>query len=368
MKATRSSFRTLLLAVFAVGILGDPALAQMTTPYVESTNALGTNYFLGKTGIGTNAPAEKLHVVGESRLDGGLTVEGALRIPQQGDLGMGTFTNGVSDQGVAASNLALRGAWISYSGASEGLTVTPDGHVGVGTATPSTDFHVAGEGRFTDLVVDDELTLGGIGRTTWPEGGDDLGNHSATQTLDLGSHGMANVGWMTLGGETRSNWPSGGSGTAWNHLMTQNLETAGYWISGDGDDEGVQIGANGRVGIGTNSPLALLHVAGDILIPQGYSLYIKDSGPGDSGSRLRIHGTGGHGYIDCSGELHFRFGTNASTDRVVFFENGNTRMTATNYLHYSDANNCVYEYHSVSRKYIVSVSSGVAVTNYIELR
>jgi hypothetical protein len=74
--------------------------------YVIVTNpaAHPTNYFLGKTGIGTNAPAKQLHVVGDSRMDGGLTVQGSLQVPQQGDVAMGVYTNGVSAQGVISTN------------------------------------------------------------------------------------------------------------------------------------------------------------------------------------------------------------------------------------------------------------------------
>jgi hypothetical protein len=50
-----------------------------------------------------------------------------------------------------------------------------------------------------------------------------------------------------------------------NHTAEQNIKTNGYWISNDGDNEGIYIYDNGWVGIGTNNtpPSATLHIKGD---------------------------------------------------------------------------------------------------------
>jgi hypothetical protein len=94
-----------------------PAMAEMVAPSFEGTNALGTNYFLGKTAIGTNVPAETLHVVGNSRMDGGLSVDGALRVNAQGDLSMGSYTNGESMDGIETGGSGgTSGTMISGSG------------------------------------------------------------------------------------------------------------------------------------------------------------------------------------------------------------------------------------------------------------
>jgi hypothetical protein len=74
---------------------------------LTQTAASGTNYFLGKVGIGTNNPTAKLHVVGD------MTVSGALQVPRQGDVDMGPYTNGLSAagasgvSGVTASNVCF---------------------------------------------------------------------------------------------------------------------------------------------------------------------------------------------------------------------------------------------------------------------
>jgi hypothetical protein len=47
----------------------------------------------GNTGIGTSAPGAKLDVQGDARINGDMTITGAIRIPPQGDLSMGEFTH-----------------------------------------------------------------------------------------------------------------------------------------------------------------------------------------------------------------------------------------------------------------------------------
>lgn len=48
-----------------------------------------------------------------------------------------------------------------------------------------------------------------------------------------------------------------------NHIANQNLQLNGNYLSGDGDSEGIFVGANGNVGMGTASPGAKLEVAGN---------------------------------------------------------------------------------------------------------
>lgn len=55
---------------------------------INQNSAFATNIFLGKVGIGTNIPAEKLHVAGNARVDGTVV----LTTPA-GDVSMGVYTN-----------------------------------------------------------------------------------------------------------------------------------------------------------------------------------------------------------------------------------------------------------------------------------
>ncbi|MCA9526021.1 MAG: tail fiber domain-containing protein, partial [Myxococcales bacterium] len=55
------------------------------------------------------------------------------------------------------------------------------------------------------------------------------------------------------------------------HTATQNLALSGFWLSNDGEDEGLFVSAAGKVGVGLSSPLHALDVDGDARISS--SLY-----------------------------------------------------------------------------------------------
>lgn len=56
-----------------------------------------------------------------------------------------------------------------------------------------------------------------------------------------------------------------------NHTATQNLQTNGNWLSGDGGNEGLFVQSDGDVGIGINSPNEVLEIggAGHVFIGDG---------------------------------------------------------------------------------------------------
>ena len=69
------------------------AQAELVTDFIEATNTVSTNVLMGAVGVGTDTPSAKLHVAGDMR------VEGAMVIPRQGDVLMGSYTNGLSGDG-----------------------------------------------------------------------------------------------------------------------------------------------------------------------------------------------------------------------------------------------------------------------------
>lgn len=84
-----------------------PAWAEIATDIlsasnmVRQTSASGTNYFIGRVGIGTNQPAEALDVNGRIK---------------------------------AGGNIMLNGKWLSGDGDNEGVAVSSDGNVGIGAS------------------------------------------------------------------------------------------------------------------------------------------------------------------------------------------------------------------------------------------
>lgn len=90
-----------------------------------------------------------------------------------------------------------------------------------------------------------------------------------------------------------SAWIPFGSGSADNfgsHIAEANISLDDFWLSNDGDAEGIRIGNTGNVGIGTASPTAKLHVNGNVQI--GSDEYIDDDATpgGNSDDWIRLNG------------------------------------------------------------------------------
>ena len=73
-----------------------------------------------------------------------------------------------------------------------------------------------------------------------------------------------------------------------NHRATENIQLNGHYLSGDGDDEGVFVASNGNVGIGKTSPSADLDVSGTL----------KTSGYISSGNYIITSGASGYNAYD----------------------------------------------------------------------
>ncbi len=75
-----------------------------------------------------------------------------------------------------------------------------------------------------------------------------------------------------------------------NHIAEENLQMSGYWISNDGDSEGLFVDTDGDIGIATSSPAYDLHVNGTARITG--TLYDSGGDAGTSGQLLSSTGTG----------------------------------------------------------------------------
>ncbi|MBN1338668.1 MAG: tail fiber domain-containing protein [Bacteroidales bacterium] len=105
----------------------------------------------------------------------------------------------------------------------------------------------------------------GSGLTGVP--GDGLGDHTATEDLDMNNYHIINLVSPTDANDAATKLYvdtqiSLGGDNLGNHIATQNLELNGFRISNDGDNEGIFINNDGKVGIGTGTPSYALEVNG----------------------------------------------------------------------------------------------------------
>ncbi|MBF9220182.1 discoidin domain-containing protein [Hymenobacter ruricola] len=188
--------------------------------------------------------------------------------------------------------------------------------VGIGTATPSQALDVAGNvqisGSGNGLKFPDGTTqttaprltlsgqtlgLGGGNTVTLPVGADNLGNHTATKALDLNGNALVSGGTTGLSISSTGNVGIGAGSPGQklevagqvfsstggfrfpdntvqttaaapdnlgNHTATQPLKLNDNFLSNNGN-AGLRIDNNGRVGVGTVSPTAALHVTNQLL-------------------------------------------------------------------------------------------------------
>ena len=202
-------------------------------------NAANENFIFesGNVGIGTNTPGQKLEVAGTIKATA-FSGDGSLLTNLTGD-NLGNH--------ILTQNLLTAGHWINNdSDPNQGIYIDGGGRVGIGTGTPGTALEVAGTIKATMFSGDGSLLTNLTG--------DNLGNHIATQNINLN----------------------------------------GKFLSGDGDAEGIYINNLGKIGVGTTSPVAQIQANGgvnDVLgrFKSGYSSL--NIGHTISGAGLGVWGT-----------------------------------------------------------------------------
>ena len=80
----------------------------------------------------------------------------------------------------------------------------------------------------------------------------------------------------------------GGGDDLGNHTATQSIVLGSFWLSGDGDAEGVRVAATGAVGIGEANPVERLEVAGNVRLAPDSTIYFG------SGTSTRLFESSGN--------------------------------------------------------------------------
>ena len=98
-----------------------------------------------------------------------------------------------------------------------------------------------------------------------------------------------------------------------NHIATENLQMSGYWVSNDGGNEGLYVDTDGKVGIGTNSPDEDLEVSSS-----GFT-YIRSTttADADAGVHLRATNVGSEGGANINQYALFIRGADNSGDFLI---------------------------------------------------
>ncbi len=250
--------------------------SDLPTFFVSKSDGSG---FTGKIGIGNiTAPEAKLHILGDN--DAARPDNASLYIQSAGNyystLWLGDTSHYIKTK--PNENLVFRAAGKNF--------IFENGNVGIGTDEPGEKLEVVGNISALAYFGDGSALTGT---------GDNLGNHTATQNINLAgkylsgdgqsegvfvtSLGKVGIGTDDPDAELEvagnisalayfgdgSNLDGTGDNLG-NHTMAQTLRTNGHWINSDTDeDQGIFIDGGGRVGIGTTQTNEnMLAVAGDI--------------------------------------------------------------------------------------------------------
>lgn len=268
----------------------------------------------GSVGIGTTSPTATLHTVGS----------GSKTISYSANLLTNEANSIVSGITKAALELKSTGSWTGVTSRNIGLYVSSvtgsvnnydaifngGGNVGIGTISPAHKLEVSGTTKTTNLQVTSGATNGyvlqsdGTGNGSWVNPATLSNGNWTTTGSDQFSAVSGNVG---IGTSAPSQKLEVSGTTKTTSLQVTNGASSGYVFQTDANGNGSWVnpitlqngnwtinGSNqysavsGDIGIGTNSPLAKLHVHNST----GSVVLRIESGAGNAGMRLVASGSG----------------------------------------------------------------------------
>lgn len=217
--------------------------SNVPTLFVSGSNGAGTT---GRIGIGNiTAPTAKLHIKAD------INEDAAIMLQPTGSAYTARIFFGDNNHSISAKT----GENLVFKTGSGNHFVFTNGRVGIGTNAPTQTLDVQGTLRVSTL--------------------------SSTTTKMIVTTSTGTLSTMNI--------PAGDN--LGNHIATQNINMNGKYLSGDGDAEGIYINNVGKIGVGTTSPVAQIQVNGgvnDVLgrFKSGYSSL--NIGQAKSGSTLGV--------------------------------------------------------------------------------
>jgi len=205
----------------------------------------------GNVGIGTTSPSSKLHIVGDTRIEGDLTVNGTYTQ-------IDTNTN-TTEQWIVTNDGTGPAAIINQIGAHPVLDVQDDGvsalyvadggNVGIGTTSPSSKLTIeSSTATAGDAVLNIRTTPGNITAGSTAIGG------IYFSTQDASGGGTGDVAGITVIAGDGTSAYTGAGRPADLVFYTQPLGASASLT------EAMRIDQDGNVGIGTTSPQSKLHI------------------------------------------------------------------------------------------------------------
>ena len=254
-----------------------------TNPFVIKDTASSNSLVIstgGNVGIGTTSPSSKLHIAGNTKIDGTGSTIGRANIAN-GSLLVGS-TLGIDENELyfnAAAYIGTLGSnalSIDTAGSTR-IYITGAGNVGIGDTSPASLFTVGTGDAFqvnssgaiaaaTGITSSGTITLSSLTNGLLYANGS--GVLSATSTLSTSLIPDAYV--LNTGDTITGNLVFGGS--------TANIALGSNWLSGDGADEGLSVDSNGVVSASGyfSFPNNVATTTSAFLYKNGDELYFKN--------------------------------------------------------------------------------------------